>query len=395
MAMGVKRWRILVLMQKSHVAGSTFSVFYLVKAWVSRGHFVVVGCEADSLLYQLVEEERKRLSSLSSPQAPLLVPMTIRSRWEPPIMREIVRMVKKWRIDIINTQSSYDEFACIFAARIYGMKGVWILRTRRQMPKSWSLPFLKILTWGLPHALIAVSSGVKRALIRRGADGKKVHVLWNGTPKEKYQQNEAQKRWVEEKKKAWGDLPVIGCVSRWKKQHQLLQALLLLPDSMPCVALFIGISEPPAYIHWRKEAEKKGHKVVYIGEVDNAVSTAYLRGCAMKVLCSTMEGFSQSILEAMMLGVPVIATEAGGNTDLISHQKNGLLFKDKDIKGLASLIMLLLKDESMAQRLATQAKQQAETTHSMEAVAKRYEQLFLHLHQSLSQKRKSAFSTPV
>lgn len=58
---------------------------------------------------------------------------------------------------------------------------------------------------------------------------------------------------------------------------------------------------------------------------------------------SLHEGVPRCLLEAMCIGVPVVATKVGGVPDLIENSIDGLLVKPGDVKGLASSILRLLK----------------------------------------------------
>jgi len=99
----------------------------------------------------------------------------------------------------------------------------------------------------------------------------------------------------------------------------------------------------------------------------------------VKVLASASEGMSQSLLEAMYLKVPVIATAAAGNLDLIDEGRNGLLFQDGDVKSLASLIKQIREDEPLCELLSKEGYQTASLGFSIENTLDGYEKLFSEL----------------
>ena len=74
------------------------------------------------------------------------------------------------------------------------------------------------------------------------------------------------------------------------------------------------------------------------------------------VIASDSEGFSNSILEYMAIGVPAIATQVGGNKEIIKHNKNGLLVRKGDPWDLAEKICSLLEDEQIRHRISSEAK---------------------------------------
>ncbi len=90
-----------------------------------------------------------------------------------------------------------------------------------------------------------------------------------------------------------------------------------------------------------REAYKQAHRVIFLGKVPIGETLYHYPLFSVKVLPSLIEGLSQSLLEAMAMGVPVVATRAGGNPNLIRDPENGLLLDDQDIRTLASHIKSL------------------------------------------------------
>lgn len=72
---------------------------------------------------------------------------------------------------------------------------------------------------------------------------------------------------------------------------------------------------------------------------------------------SLTEGTPNAILEAICLGVPVVASEVGGVPDLITHEDNGLLVPPKDVNALAAAMQRMARDPDLCHRLAAAAQQ--------------------------------------
>ncbi len=354
--------KVLFLTHQGDLAGSTNSIFYLADGLAQRGHQVFVGCRRESLLYQLLKD--------STAEA---VAMTFRGRLDLDNMKQIRDIVLKEGIDVINAQSSLDRYTSGLSRWIFRLP-VALIHTRRQMPKSTGLFLQNWYYTASTSCIVAVSGGVKSALVSLGIPSDHIKVIKNGTPKSKYVlEDQALAVQIRERLGLPGRAVVIGCISRRKNQEQLLEAYANLKSDVWLV--FVGIEEDDGLKEIELSPEQRS-RVIYTGMVPREQVLYYHQLFTMEVLASTMEGLSQSLLEAMALGIPVIATNAAGNPDLISHGQNGLLFEDGDIMGLADSIERLINDKEIRQSLITQGRKTALEEFEIERVIDRYETLF-------------------
>ena len=97
------------------------------------------------------------------------------------------------------------------------------------------------------------------------------------------------------------------------------------------------------------------------------------------VLASNMEGLSQSLLEAMYLGVPVTATKAAGNISLIKDGINGLFFNDGDTDKIAENIKNIIENRELREKLIAEGKKTAQIDFSIKRVIENYEDTFRKL----------------
>lgn len=354
--------RLLLLTYQGDMAGSTHSIFYLADGLARRGHAVYVGCPESSLLYRMLEHS-----------AAVRVAMTFRGKLDRDNIRHIAELVRNYGIQIINAQSSIDRYTAIFANIGYRL-GVAVVHTRRQTPKSMGGWLQNWFYTRFTRRIVAVSEGVKTELVRMGIDAAHVEVIYNGTPPEKYQLKRPERS--NELRQQYGIADndfVVGCISRYKQQEQLLRAVGKLPFA--ATVLLVGIAEKPVY-RQITDAYTLPHRIIYTGEISNADVLYHYPLLHIKVLPSVIEGLSQSLLEAMAMGVPVIATRAGGNPDLIQHAQNGLLFDDNDINTLAQQIETLHNNAHLRQSLAEAGKYTALHDFSIARTLERYEAFF-------------------
>ncbi len=101
-----------------------------------------------------------------------------------------------------------------------------------------------------------------------------------------------------------------------------------------------------------------------------------MRGLDCFVLPSLGEGISNTILEAMASGLPVIATAVGGNTELVGENVNGRLVSAADPESLAHAIVALAKAPESARSLGQTGRQLVEARYSMGAMVASYQKLY-------------------
>lgn len=99
----------------------------------------------------------------------------------------------------------------------------------------------------------------------------------------------------------------------------------------------------------------------------------YLQIMDIFVLSSSLEGLPLVILEAWAVGLPVVASAVGGVPDLISHDRNGLLFPSGDEAALASLLGELLENPARARGLGAEARREVNERYSLRRMASDYE----------------------
>lgn len=120
--------------------------------------------------------------------------------------------------------------------------------------------------------------------------------------------------------------------------------------------------------------------VRFTGAVDDAMR--YLQAADLFVLPSATEGLSNSMLEALSTGLPVLATSVGGTPDVITHNVNGYLIPPDDVPALQNSLLQLLADGELRARLGREARQRILNNFSLESVAARLETLYHHVMSS-------------
>lgn len=118
-----------------------------------------------------------------------------------------------------------------------------------------------------------------------------------------------------------------------------------------------------------------GHSVTFRGLVPhNQLPQEYAKADVF-VLPSLNEGMSNTMLEAIASGLPIIATQTGGSDELVKNGVNGLIVKMQDSDDLAQKLSMLVEQEQLRLNMGRLSRELA-MTMSWESVAKQYTQLY-------------------
>jgi sugar transferase (PEP-CTERM/EpsH1 system associated) len=120
-----------------------------------------------------------------------------------------------------------------------------------------------------------------------------------------------------------------------------------------------------------------GNLVWFAGERSDVPDV--MRGLDCFVLPSLAEGISNTILEAMASGLPVVATRVGGNADLMIEGMTGQLVPRADSGALAEAILGYFRDPATARRHGKAGRHRVEQHFSLDQMARQYERLYLEL----------------
>ncbi|ADB73144.1 glycosyltransferase [Geodermatophilus obscurus] len=230
-------------------------------------------------------------------------------------------------------------------------------------------------------AVVGVSAGSARPLEQvLGLPPGRVRVVWNGVPTPR-----------------GSPLPVaappgrlvVGAVGRLDRQKGfdvLMRAIADLP-----AAHLVLIGDGPEWEALEALATDLGLKgrVTMAGWSDEAPTL--MRSFDVLAVPSRWEGLPLVVLEAMLGGVPVVATPVGGIPDAVRHEETGLLVEVEDPAGLAAALNRLGTDPALRRRLAAAAAAEAARRFTVEAMTRSFEALH---HEILSRRAERSLRRP-
>lgn len=175
--------------------------------------------------------------------------------------------------------------------------------------------------------------------------------------------------------------PVVGTVGRLseiKRQDVLIRAFARIRGGVPDAHLIL-VGDGPLRQSLGELAGRLGldARVHFAGFRPH--SAPYLRAMDVFALTSRSEGMPQAALEAMVVGLPVVASRVGGLPELIDHGRTGFLVEPGDEPGLAEALLELLSDPGRSGRMGEAGRREVEAKHDIGRMADEYHRDYLEL----------------
>jgi glycosyltransferase involved in cell wall biosynthesis len=173
----------------------------------------------------------------------------------------------------------------------------------------------------------------------------------------------------------------VGMIARmntWAKNHKLfLQAAAKVSARVPDVQ-FVLVGDGPLRAELEQETQRLGiaAQTLFLG--DRRDIPAILASLDVSVLPSDSESLSNAIIESMAAGVPAIASDVGGNPELLGHGR-GLLVKPGDEQALADAMASVLLDAGRRAAMGENGKKFAAENFTIEHMRRRHEELYAEL----------------
>jgi len=174
----------------------------------------------------------------------------------------------------------------------------------------------------------------------------------------------------------------VGTVSRLdpvKDHSTLLQAAeMALKSGVDLRLVIVGDGTQRAALE--KELASKlnlSRRTLFAGEVRNVAD--WLNSFDVFVLPSLSEGMSNTLLEAMAVGVAPIATAVGGNPEVVEHGHSGLLVRPGDAKEICDHLVRLATADEWRRDLGGNARQRIVARFSIERMLEQYEEMYCQL----------------
>jgi len=285
--------------------------------------------------------------------------------------------LKMSRTDLVHVHDFYSTLLVVPAAKLAGTRVV----VGRLDLAHWHAPVqwraLAELT-RRADAVVVNATAIQQMLEREERiPSRRIHLIHNGLDLPRFDARAAEG--LSAPLPDTGGHPLVLHVANMnhpvKRQEDLLMALAdANRDRVRLHALLVGDGPRRRALERLAWELGVGHEAHFLGHRTDV--PALWRTAAIGVLCSTAEGLSNTIIEGMAAGVPMVVTAAGGNTDLVVDGERGLVVEPRRPEELAAAFHRLLGDRERAARMGRAGRRFVQEHLSLERLAAAHDWLY-------------------
>ncbi|MGI9424895.1 MAG: glycosyltransferase [Hyphomicrobiaceae bacterium] len=366
-----KAVRVLFVVRSLHVGGMERMVIELA-AGLNPTHYQVRFCtiEDPGQLADHLQSAGILLDALNKPPGLRLG-----------YVRRLRAILDAWRPDIIHTHNDTGHFYASLANVGRGSKAR-LLHTKhgRGDPDDRKSVIRNWLSSRLSDVVIAVSDDVEKICreVEKVPAGK-VRTIINGIKLDPYLS-------LKREGPASGAILFghVGRLSEVKNQRLLIEAFAIVHRQLPQSRLAIAGDGP-----LRSELEEQTRTLGIASSVDflgyRSDVAAVLSDIDVFLLSSQSEGTPLVVIEAMAAGIPVIATDVGGLSEMLKDRQTGMLVPPGDARSLANRMLELASDKEKRYRLGERGRENAKAHYSLERMIRDYSEIYESLLPEYSQ----------
>lgn len=176
-----------------------------------------------------------------------------------------------------------------------------------------------------------------------------------------------------------------------KGLHMLLNAIALLKNKYPDIKLYVPGTKMVCDHSIKSRLRKSGYtkyierlikkldierNIIWLGPLSQEELANQYSKANLFVLCSSIENHSSSLKEAMMVGVPCVASAVGGVPEYVHHGENGFLYRFEEYDIAASYIEKIFEDDELAEKLSLNAQKNINKLHLNNDIFKRMLEIY-------------------
>lgn len=356
-----RKIRVMMLLSNGDVGGGQTTVQLLVR-----------GLDPERFDISIVCPDSQTLTSLADVPGLKRIPFNFSSFPRAGEIRRLARLFRQEQPDLVHTYLFLADLYGFLATRIapvnrllstvQGINFFWEIERFPRKAKIWLFSKCYRAIYRAFDGIATCSDAVKQALfVRPGmcVQPEKVRVICNSIDVRRIQARAEHRLITDPPAHQNGNGPKriisVGNLYPIKGHRYLLEAVARIKNDTPLKCLVVGDGpERPALQRKAAELGLEG-TVEFLGLREDIPSL--LNHADLFAFPSLWDGMGIAVLEAMALGVPVIAFEAGGVPEMVRDGETGLLVPAGNVSALSEGIRRLLRDRPFAQAMAAKARE--------------------------------------
>ncbi len=284
---------------------------------------------------------------------------------------QLLRLIKKERISILNTHSSWDSWVGGIVKIIYPK--FKLIRTRHLSTPIGKNPLSRLIYNILPDAVITTGEAIREKMIKHNRfNPDKIISIPTGVDLEKFNPKKVQPVL----NKGSFLIGMISVLRSWKGHKYFISAVPEILERIPEARFYI-VGDGPQKENIRRQIEEMGleNKIFMLGYRKDIPEI--LASLDVIVHPSTgHEGVPQTILQALAMQRPIVATNVGGIPEVIRHCETGLLIPPETPRAITEAVIMLYKNPQLVQKIASNGYKLVTKRYSLEAMLDRIEEVY-------------------
>lgn len=289
------------------------------------------------------------------------------------MLREVNELYKKEHFDITHGHSIYSPIAVGVSNLSSGIRGTPSLITNHSLLGSSMLnpAYTAILRLSLRkvNSFIAVSEAVERdlrSILGKSLKGRATYVIPNGIDTEFWKPAEDGETWKERMGMKGLVVTTTSRLTKRKRIHVIPKIARIMKREYGGDVTFLIIGDGPE----RRNIENLirsygvGDVVKFVGRQPREKVRDYLQASDLYLSPTIYEAFGIAALEALACGVPVVANNHGGISEIVEHSRTGLVSQDDS--GLVQNLISLISDEEKREEMSRNARESVKNRFNWE-----------------------------
>jgi len=330
---------------------------------LNRGHRVIIAAQEESNIFRRAREKGIEV-----------FPVHLQKK-NPLSFLRMLSIIKEERVDILNTHSSADSWVATIAARL-SRRPVRIIRTRHLSTPIGRSVLSRLIYNVLPDAIITTGEQIRQDMIGyNNFDGSRIFSIPTGIDLGRFNPEQVRPAF----RSGGFAIGMIGVLRSWKGHRFFIEAIPEILRHIP-EAVFYIVGDGPQYENIKN--------LIRDHSLNDRVSMLGHREDIPEILASldllvhpsfANEGVPQSVLQAMAMERPVIASDAGSIGEVVINGKTGFLIEPKRPDLIAEGVIELYRNPGLVVAFGKAGRKLIRDNYSIDAMLDKLESLYKRL----------------